>query len=153
MWTKLLISWQQRLESPQRTISKQVHIFLCPINLSFPLPLVGRRIEETLKRLWTLIKVGFEKCKPKQLSVSVHALIHSFPLLTVVVICVQFSQSPHHCDFSTTMVRNLETDLLLSVYFIIPTRHGTMKTQKKVSLAQPTDRVSGRLFLEYEYAS
>jgi hypothetical protein len=41
MWTELLIFWQYRLDLLQRTISKQVYILLCSINLSFPLYLVG----------------------------------------------------------------------------------------------------------------
>lgn len=49
---------------PQITISKQVHIPLCSINLSFPLPLLGCRLQESLKNLRTLIKVCFEKSKP-----------------------------------------------------------------------------------------
>jgi hypothetical protein len=64
VWTELLISWQWRLESPQRTISKQVHILLCPIKLSFPLPLVSGGLEGRLEHLRTLIKVDFEKSKP-----------------------------------------------------------------------------------------
>ena len=40
MQTGLQISWQCRLDSLQRTISKQINIFLSPINLFFPLSLV-----------------------------------------------------------------------------------------------------------------
>lgn len=46
---------------PQRTNSKQVHIPLCPINLSFPLPLVGSGLEGRLKHLRNLIKSGIWK--------------------------------------------------------------------------------------------
>lgn len=56
-----LVSWQWRLESLHRT--HQVHILLCPINVSFPLPLVGGWLEERLKFLRTLMKAGFEKSK------------------------------------------------------------------------------------------
>lgn len=66
MGTKLLIYQQQRLESPQRTIYKQVHINLCPINLPFPLPLVGGGLEGRLMCLRTLIKVGFENLSLQQ---------------------------------------------------------------------------------------
>jgi hypothetical protein len=52
------------LELLEKTVSKQVHIFLYPINLSFLLPLVGGGLEGRLKHLRTLIKVGFEKSKP-----------------------------------------------------------------------------------------
>jgi hypothetical protein len=31
MWIELLIPWQWRLELSRRTISKQVHIFICPM--------------------------------------------------------------------------------------------------------------------------
>jgi hypothetical protein len=48
----------------QRTIYKQVHILLCPINLSFPLPLVGNELEGRLQHLRTRIKVSFEKSNP-----------------------------------------------------------------------------------------
>ena len=54
--TELLMSWQCRLDSPQRTLSKQLHTLLCPINLSFPLPLVGGRLEGRLRYLRTIIK-------------------------------------------------------------------------------------------------
>jgi hypothetical protein len=47
-----------------RTISKQVCISLCPVNLSFLLPLVVGGLEGRLQHLRTLIKVGFEKSKP-----------------------------------------------------------------------------------------
>jgi hypothetical protein len=47
----------------QRIISKQVHILLCPVNLSFPLSPVGGGLEGRLKHLRTLIKAGFEKYK------------------------------------------------------------------------------------------
>jgi hypothetical protein len=60
MWTEPLISWHSRLDSPQRTISKQVHILLCPINLFFPLPQVGGRLEERLKHLNILSKICFK---------------------------------------------------------------------------------------------
>jgi hypothetical protein len=63
VWTELLISWQCRFYSLQRTISKQVLNILCPINLSFPLPLVGGGVEGRLKHLSNLIKKGFEKYK------------------------------------------------------------------------------------------
>jgi hypothetical protein len=66
LWTDLLISWQCKLNSPQRTISKQVHIVLYPINLSFPLPLMGGGPEWQAKHLSTLIKVGFFKFKPME---------------------------------------------------------------------------------------
>ena len=61
VWTELLISWQHRLDLLRRAISKQVHILLCPINLSFPLPLVGDGVEGLLKHLRTLIKSRFWK--------------------------------------------------------------------------------------------
>jgi hypothetical protein len=64
--TGLLISWQQRFESPppQKIISKQVHIPICPISFSFLLPLVSGRLEGRLKHLRTLIKAVFEESKP-----------------------------------------------------------------------------------------
>ena len=37
---------------------------LCPVSLSFPLPLLGGGLEGRLKHLRTLIKVGLEKSKP-----------------------------------------------------------------------------------------
>lgn len=40
-----------------------VHIFFFPINLLFPLPLVGSGPEGRLNHLSTLIKVGFKKNK------------------------------------------------------------------------------------------
>jgi hypothetical protein len=49
MWAELMISWQQRSYLPQRTISNQVHIPLCPINLSFPLHLMDGGLEGKLK--------------------------------------------------------------------------------------------------------
>jgi hypothetical protein len=55
------------LDFLQRTISKQVHILLFPINLSIPLPLVDGRLEGRLKQLTTLIKVDFEKYKPTEI--------------------------------------------------------------------------------------
>jgi hypothetical protein len=58
-WTKLLIYWQHRLDSLQRTISKQLHILLCSINLFFPLHLVADGQEGTLKHLSTPFKVKF----------------------------------------------------------------------------------------------
>lgn len=45
------------------TISKQVHIPLCPINLFPPLSLKDDGLEGTLKHLRTVIKVGCEKSK------------------------------------------------------------------------------------------
>ena len=51
VWTELLLSWQCRLYSFKRNLSIQDNIFLCPINLSFPLPLVSGRIEGRLKHL------------------------------------------------------------------------------------------------------
>ena len=56
LWTELPISRQHRWKLLQRTISKQVHF---PCTLSFPLPLVGGRLEGRLKHLKTII--GFEK--------------------------------------------------------------------------------------------
>ena len=53
-----------KLDLQQRTISKQVHILLCPINHSCPLPLMGGGLERRLKHLSTLTKVSFEKYKP-----------------------------------------------------------------------------------------
>jgi hypothetical protein len=44
---------------PQRTVSKQAHIFFCPINLSFLLFLVSGGLEGWLKYLSALIKLGF----------------------------------------------------------------------------------------------
>ena len=52
---------------PQRTIFKQVHIPLFPINLSFAVLLVGGGLEGISMHLWSLIKVGFEKYKPKDI--------------------------------------------------------------------------------------
>jgi hypothetical protein len=43
---------------------KQVHILLCLISLSFPLPLVGGGLEVRLTHLEILITVGSEKYKP-----------------------------------------------------------------------------------------
>jgi hypothetical protein len=63
---ELLISWQWRLELPQRTVSKQVKITLCSINFSFELPLVNTGLEERLKHWRTFIKVGLAKCKPTE---------------------------------------------------------------------------------------
>ena len=51
VWTELLLSWQCRLYSFKRNLSIQDNIFLCPINLLFPLPLVSGRIEGRLKHL------------------------------------------------------------------------------------------------------
>jgi hypothetical protein len=53
------LSWQHRLDLLQRTVSKQVHILLCPINHSLPLPLVGSGLEGRLKHARTLTKIGF----------------------------------------------------------------------------------------------
>lgn len=55
-----LDSWQQRLESSQRTISKQVHFLL---TFLFHPPL-GGGLEGRLKHLRTLIKVDFKKSRP-----------------------------------------------------------------------------------------
>lgn len=41
LWTDLLIFWQSKLDSPQRTISKLVHILLYSNKLFFRIPLVG----------------------------------------------------------------------------------------------------------------
>lgn len=67
-WIKLppliLVSWTAGILAMYvlpSTISKQVYILFCPINLSFQLPLIGGGLEERLKLLSTLIKVGFEK--------------------------------------------------------------------------------------------
>lgn len=51
VWTELLLSWQCRLYSFKRNLSIQDNIFLCPINLLFPLSLVSGRIEGRLKHL------------------------------------------------------------------------------------------------------
>jgi hypothetical protein len=59
-WTQLLVSLKWRLETPWRTVSKQVHNTLFPINLLSPLSLVGR-LEVTLKHLRTLKKEGKRK--------------------------------------------------------------------------------------------
>ena len=67
-WTELPISWQCRLDSPQRTLSKQAHSLLCPVNLSFPLPPEGGGLEGRLEHLNTRIKVGFRKYKPTGIS-------------------------------------------------------------------------------------
>ena len=64
VWAELLLSWQWRLDLLQRTISKQVHVPLCPINLFFALPLMGGRVEGRLRRLRTFIKVGIEQSEP-----------------------------------------------------------------------------------------
>ena len=60
-FTSGLFYRQQKLESPQRTTSKQVHSLLPP------LPLVSG-LQMRLKLLRTLIKVDFEKYKPTNLS-------------------------------------------------------------------------------------
>lgn len=44
-----------------KNISKQVLILLCPVNISFLLPVLGGRLEGRLKHLGALITVGFEK--------------------------------------------------------------------------------------------
>jgi hypothetical protein len=59
--TELLIFWQCRLDSLWGTISKQVHILLCPINLFLPLLLVGDWMKGRLKHLTILIKSRFWK--------------------------------------------------------------------------------------------
>jgi hypothetical protein len=64
MWTELPISQQSRLNLLQKTICKQVHILLCSISLSFPLPLVDGGPEGWLKHLRILIKRKFWKIKP-----------------------------------------------------------------------------------------
>ena len=74
--TELLISWQCRLDSPQRTISKQVHILLCPINLAFPLPLVVGGLEGRLRHLSTVIKVDLEKYKPDSTHSAINVMCH-----------------------------------------------------------------------------
>ena len=66
VWTQLLISRQGGLDSPEKGVSKQVHALLYPINISFLLPLVGGEVEERLKHLSKLIKVGLGKYKPTQ---------------------------------------------------------------------------------------
>lgn len=48
------------MDSPEKGVSKQVHALLYPINISFLLPLVGGELEERLKYLSKLIKVGLE---------------------------------------------------------------------------------------------
>lgn len=53
----------------QKPISKQAYIPLCPINLSFPLPVVGSGLQGRLEHLSTLIKLGFEKHKPTPSSI------------------------------------------------------------------------------------
>jgi hypothetical protein len=65
MWAELLISWQNKLYSLQRNISKQVHIILCPINFSFSLPLISDVLEGRLKHLSTLTRESLEKYKPQ----------------------------------------------------------------------------------------
>jgi hypothetical protein len=65
------------MDSPQRTISKQVHILICPINLSFPLPLEGGGIKGRLKCLRTLIKISL---KNLSLHVCVLACAHEGPV-------------------------------------------------------------------------
>jgi hypothetical protein len=45
---------------PQRTISKQLHILLCPVNFST----TSGGLEGRLNHLTTLSKVEFEKSKP-----------------------------------------------------------------------------------------
>jgi hypothetical protein len=82
---KLLTSWQSRLDLPQRTISKHVHILLCSTNLSFPLPLVGSRLEGRLKHLTTLIEIGFEKIKPTNYSVCIRVFFYVFVCVCVCV--------------------------------------------------------------------
>ena len=42
---------------------------LCPMNLSFPLSLLGGGLEEKLKCLRTIIKVGFEKIEAIQFQI------------------------------------------------------------------------------------
>ena len=69
-WIKLLllipVNWtadnsdNENWNYPNSTVSNQVHILLCPINLSFPLPLVDGGLNGRLKHLSTLIKVGFD---------------------------------------------------------------------------------------------
>ena len=54
------------MDSLQRTISKQVHTLLCPINPSFPLPLLDGDLGERLKHLSKLITVGFGQYQPTQ---------------------------------------------------------------------------------------
>jgi hypothetical protein len=61
---KLGIPHPKKKKKKKKTISKQVHIPFCPLNLSFPLPLVGGGLEGRLKHLRTLTKVGFENSKP-----------------------------------------------------------------------------------------
>ena len=56
MWTDLQVFWKFRLDLPQRTISTQVHILLCHIKLSFPLPLLCGGLEGSLKYWRTFIK-------------------------------------------------------------------------------------------------
>ena len=70
------------------TISKQVHILLCPINLSFPRPLVSGRLEERLKYLSILIKVGLEKYMSILLQIEhtkeAIVTIYSIPCLSIL---------------------------------------------------------------------
>lgn len=68
-WATTADSWQWRLESPQRTLSKQDRISLCPINLFLPLPLAGGGLEERLKHWRTLFKVGLYKSKRAENSI------------------------------------------------------------------------------------
>jgi hypothetical protein len=60
-WNKLLIFENADWIHPQITSSKQVNILLSPINLSFPLLLMGGGPEGRLKYLITFIKGGFVK--------------------------------------------------------------------------------------------
>jgi len=68
-WIELLVlifvnwtagMWQERFNLLQRTISKQVRIPLCPINLFFPPSLVGVGLERRFKHLKISIKVGVD---------------------------------------------------------------------------------------------
>jgi hypothetical protein len=59
-WTAAILTMKVDT-TPQKPISKQVHIFLYPINLLFPLSLVGGGLEGRLKHFSILIKLGLEK--------------------------------------------------------------------------------------------
>lgn len=85
VWTELLISWHCRLDLLQRTISKQVHILLCPIHLSFPLPLVSGGLEGRLKCLQTLIKSRFWEIK----AYNIHPMGDCVVRFSVLYICIR----------------------------------------------------------------
>ena len=98
-WMKLplltRVNWSaDTLTIKAGTISKQVHILLCPINVSFPPPLVSGEVEGRLEHLRSPIKVGFEKAKPIPLSLPPQQPGWGCPIMAQALIAVHGTHQP-----------------------------------------------------------